>query len=220
MNSKSSYVLASPRPLPVLLLADVSGSMDQDGKIQTLNRALREMIATFADEEDRRAEIQLGVITFGGTEAVLHQPLQKATELSWSDMEARGATPMGAAFDLARAILEDREKVSRRSYRPTLILVSDGQPTDDWEAPLEALLGSERASKATRFAMAIGEDADEGMLRRFLGSEDFRVFRADDAATIEKFFRYVTLSVSLRSRSANPNQAPSIELSDLDEFEF
>ena len=117
---------------------------------------------------------------------------------------------MGAAFDLARQMIEDRNVVSSRSYRPTIVLVSDGQPTDAWQQPLEAFLASERGGKGFRMALAIGADADNAVLKTFLADPAARVYRADEAKQIRTFFQLVTMSVSSRSRSANPNSAPAI----------
>ena len=65
MNKLKEFTVSTARPLPVILLADISGSMDEQGKIQSLNQAVREMIESFRDEDDLRAEIHLAVITFG-----------------------------------------------------------------------------------------------------------------------------------------------------------
>lgn len=112
---------------------------------------------------------------------------------------------MGAAFDLVTSLLADREQVPSKALRPALILVSDGQPTDAWEEPLSRLLAHDRARKATRFAMAIGPDADRTMLQRFLDGTGQRVFGAEDAHGILRFFEWVTMSVTLRSRAADPD---------------
>ncbi len=202
------FAAPAARPLPVIVLADVSGSMEAGGKIQALNLAVREMVATFKDEDDLRAEIHVAVVTFGADVASVHTPLARAAEVAWVDMPARGSTPMGAAFQRALAMLEDRAVIPSRAYRPTLVLLSDGQPTDDWRAPLDALLASERGSKAFRMALAIGADADASVLAAFLANPEARVFRADEARQIRRFFRLVSMSVTSRSRSANPNAAP------------
>lgn len=207
MSRLKEFTTQAARPLPVILLADVSGSMGVEGKIQALNHAVREMIEAFQDESDLRAEIHVSVITFGGQSRV-HLPLGPARDASWSDLGASGGTPMGAAFDLARELVEDRDKVPSRAYRPTVVLVSDGQPTDAWQQPLSALLGSERGGKAFRMALAIGADADHAVLSAFLADPEARVYRADEARQIRQFFQLVTMSVSARSRSANPNSAP------------
>lgn len=112
---------------------------------------------------------------------------------------------MGSAFKLALKLLEDKESIPSRAYRPNLILLSDGQPTDDWEAPLEALCKSERAQKATRLAMAIGEDADEAMLKEFINDQESPIFKAHNARDIHRFFRAVTMSVTSRTASQNPD---------------
>ena len=217
MPSLKEFTVASARPLPVILLADVSGSMAADGKIEALNRAVAEMQATFAEEEDERAEIHLAVVTFGGT-AALHTPLTPASDVRWTPMEADGRTPLGAALDIATDLVEDRERVPSRAYRPTLVLVSDGLPNDEWEGPLKRLLGSERAAKAERFALGIGADADHDMLRRFLDDPEGRVFEAHEGREIRKFFQWVTMSVTSRSRSTEPNRTADIDPPDLDDF--
>ncbi len=86
--------------------------------------------------------------------------------------------------------------------------------SDEWEEPLARLHSSPRASKAERFALAIGDDADCEMLQRFLGSPEARVFRAHEARQIKQFFRWVTMTVTTRSRSINPNLLAALE--DLD----
>jgi len=220
MSKLKEFTMSSARPLPVIVLADVSGSMSANGKIDALNDAVSEMIATFAEEDDTRAEIHMSVIAFGGGGASIHKPLRPARETRWEPMSASGRTPMGEAFELARAMVEDRETVPSRAYRPTLVLVSDGVPTDDWRTPLATLLTSERASKATRFAMGIGADADHETLTAFLANDEGRVFEAHEAREIKNFFRWVTMSVTTRSRSANPNSVVMVEPTDLDEFDF
>jgi len=208
MSRLREFTSQTARPLPVILLADISGSMGIDGKIQALNHSVREMIEAFQDESDLRAEIHVAVVTFGG-QARTHLALCTAGEASWTDLGASGGTPMGAAFDTVREMVEDRSVIPSRAYRPTIVLVSDGQPTDAWQQPLEALLGSGRGGKAYRMALAIGADADHDVLQAFLADPESRVYRADEARQIRQFFQLVTMSVSSRSRSANPNSTPA-----------
>lgn len=197
------------KPLPVIVMADVSGSMAANGKIQALNGAMREMLASFSQEENTRAEIHVSVVTFGGSCASLHCPLQPARSIKWTDMVAMGMTPMGSAMTMVREMLEDRTCIPSKAYRPTLILVSDGYPNDAWQEPMRLLTTEGRSQKADRMALAIGEDADENMLRRFLVEPERPLFHADDAADIHSFFRFATMSMTMRSQHANPNAVPS-----------
>jgi len=220
MSKLKEFTASSARPLPVLLLADVSGSMSTNGKIDTLNDAVQEMLESFGSEDDSRAEIHLSVITFGKDGAKVHQPLAPASKVQLARMTADGGTPMGAAFDAATSMIEDRAQIPSRAYRPTIILVSDGRPTDEWQTPLKRLLGAERASKAARFAMGIGDDAETVMLTAFLATPEARVYRAHEARQIKQFFRWVTMSVTQRSRSANPDSVIAMEPTNLNDFDF
>lgn len=217
MATLKEFTVASARPLPVVLMADVSGSMAADGKIVALNSAVAEMQAAFAEEDNAQAGIHMAVVTFGGT-AALHQPLTPASQVQWTNMEANGMTPMGAALDIVTDLIEDRERVPSRAYRPTVVLISDGLPNDEWQGPLKRFHGSERAAKAQRFALGIGADADHDVLRAFLGDPEGRVFEAHEAREVRKFFRWVTMSVTARSRSGQPDLAVDVDPPDLDDF--
>ena len=65
--------------------------------------------------------------------------------------------------------------------------------------------------------MGIGEDADLEMLMEFIDDPEQRVFSAADARGIRNFFRMVTMSVTSRSVSQNPNA--SVEVPDFGENE-
>lgn len=205
------------RPLPVILLLDVSKSMSADGKLQVMNQSVREMIDDLK-QDTGIAEIQIAIVAFGGTAAELYLPLQPIHLVKWKDMEAKGKTPMGSAFRLIKSMLEDNEQIPSRAYAPTLVLVSDGIPTDDWKGPLEQLTVSARASKAARFAMAVGDDANLEMLADFINESRIPVFKASQGKEIKRFFRQVTLSVGSRSRSENPDFVQLPETIDIDLF--
>src|SRR5205809_535935 len=54
MTNLKEFTAATARPLPVIVLADTSGSMSENGKIEALNTALTDMVAAFAEEEEGR----------------------------------------------------------------------------------------------------------------------------------------------------------------------
>lgn len=222
MATLKDFVTQESRPLPVILLADASGSMAENSKIRILNEAVKDMIESFKEAELQRTELFFMSIIFGGDQASIHTPFMPVKDVVWNEINASGGTPMGKAFDLLTQILENKEKIPSRSYRPSIILVSDGQPNDVWDYPLEQLLKSDRGGKAFRFAMGIGDDADTGMLEKFLANTEQRVFSASDAREIKKFFRYVTMSVTTRSKSQNPNAQQTLPpiSDDLDELDF
>lgn len=212
MSELKKFQIQTARPLPVIVLADTSGSMSVDGKIDALNNALKEMIGTFAGESRLRAELQISVITFGGIAAV-HLPLTPAHQIeSIQPLPAEGGTPMGAAFKLAADMINDPQKIPSRAYKPVIVLVSDGHPTDDINASYERLMSGERSSKATRFAMGIGSDADLSLLGDFANDLEAPLFTAENARDIHRFFRAVTMSIAMCSRSTTPNEGTPLVL--------
>ena len=197
------FVITKPRPLPVILLADTSGSMEEDGKIEALNSAVKEMIQTFSVENRLRAEIQVCIVTFGG-EAAIHTPLTPAHQYTnFESFKAYGSTPMGATFTIVKDLLEDKGQFPERSYQPIIILVSDGHPTDEWEGPFIELCSSERAASSPRFAMAIGNDANDTMLKEFMNDKEAPLFKGT-ARDIHRFFRAITMYT--QGKSKNPDE--------------
>ena len=235
------------KPFPVFLLLDVSGSMDavidpentkrtgkkvfDDGqeweiveggttKIQLLNDAVRKMIASFKLEEKMETKFLVSIITFGDT-AQLHLPPTRASEIKWNNLSAYGKTALGATLRLAKEQIENKEVIPSRAYRPTVVLVSDGVPNDDWKPAMKSFVHEGRSSKCFCVAMGIGDDADMSVLNSFIKNTPYlaqqeenkvpnKVFHADDAEHIHEFFEKVTMTVTTRSNSSNPNLIPSV----------
>jgi len=201
------FTAPTAKPLPIILMLDVSGSM-HGRKIQALNDAVKDMIGTFCDTEHGEVDIQVAVITFGA-EIKLHLPLTTASNITWNILSASGGTPLGMALKMAKAMIEDKNVIPSRAYRPTVILVSDGRPGDSWKDALKAFVTIGRSSKCERMAMAIGADADETVLGQFIEGTQYRLFYAEDAAQLKEFFKFVTMSVTIRHKSHDPNISPT-----------
>lgn len=200
----SKYTVAKARPLPVILLLDRSGSMAGE-KISTLNVAVNEMIESFRTAGQGEVEINLAVISFGDGGATYDLPLQPVHSITNINLSANGGTPMGMALRMAKDLIEDKDTIPSKGYRPAVVLVSDGEPNDAWEQPMDNFIGGGRSAKCERFAMAIGTSQEDPVLNRFLSGTENKVFLASEASKIRDFFKFVTMSVSVRSRSQNPN---------------
>lgn len=209
----SQYTAPTAKPLPVILLLDCSSSMS-GGKIRNLNEAVRDMLEVFRDTEDGETEIHVAIITFGA-EVNLYQALTSAAGIVWRDLSAGGGTPLGTALQMAKAMIEDKAVVPSRAYRPTVVLVSDGLPTDSWEEPLHAFISGGRSAKCDRMAMAIGADADKGVLGRFVDGTTNPLFYAENPKQLRDFFKLVTMSVTIRTKSQTPNVVPDAATMDV-----
>jgi uncharacterized protein YegL len=73
-----------------------------------------------------------------------------------------------------------------------IVLVTDGQPTDDFNDGLKALMASPYGSKSLRVAIAIGSDADLGVLQRFIGHPEFKPLRANNAQDLVNRIKWAT----------------------------
>jgi uncharacterized protein YegL len=194
MSLLDTFEPIEARTLPVVLLLDTSGSMREDDKIDVLNDSVTEMIEELTEVDAGYGCITLSIITFGGDSASVVTSNKPVADIEFTSLTANGRTPLGDALRIVRELIEDHEAFPSRAYRPTLALVSDGIPTDpSWEQELAQLLSSERGDKATRFALAIGADADRDLLARFSGGE---VHEASEAAQIRIFLRFVTTTIT------------------------
>lgn len=204
----AGYSVREPRPLPVVLLLDVSGSMSGT-KIGALNLAVNEMVDTFVKDAAREVFITLSIITFGNR-VTLHTPYTPVSKLSGgiAPLTADGMTPMGTALRMAKDMIEDKSVTPSRAYRPAVVLLSDGQPNDEWHGPLEDFIRNGRSSKCERFAVSVGRDADRNVLQMFAKDRD-HLFEAENAGEISKAFKLISMSVSQRSKSKNPNEIPN-----------
>ncbi|WP_270528268.1 vWA domain-containing protein [Mitsuokella jalaludinii] len=203
------------KAMPVMLILDVSGSMHGE-KIERLNAAVREMLEAFADEM-RKGEFvyKVAIIKFSTHAEVVHcfkTPVQILSQ--YQDLQAYGQTWLGEALAKGKALLEDKSVVPSFWYRPAVVLLSDGHPYGEqplyWKEQLDLFCHEGRSGRKTqRFSIALGDDADEDTLASFAGSQE-GVLYAQDAADLSKMFQQVTMTVSQRYRSVNPNDIPSI----------
>ena len=211
--------------MPVMLILDVSGSMHGE-KIAQLNAAVREMLDTFAKEMQHEEVVyKVAIIKFSTRAEVVHTfktPVQILSQ--YEDLEADGQTWLGEALAKGKALLEDRSIVPSFWYRPAVVLLSDGHPygesTSYWQEQLELFCNEGRSGrKAQRFAIALGDDADEKTLARFAGDAE-GVLHARDAADLCEMFQQVTMTVSQRYHSTNPDAMPSIPKPKLTSMHF
>jgi len=194
------------RPLHFIFITDCSGSMS-GAKIQALNEAIRTAVPKMREvaQGNPNAEILVRAVRFSsGAQWHLSQAA-KVHDFEWKDLSADGSTDMGQALSL----VADAMKVppmSTRALPPVLVLLSDGQPTDDFASGLKALMDQPWGKKAVRLSIAIGEDADLDVLQRFMGHPELKPLRANNAEELTRYIRWASTAV-LQAASAPASQA-------------
>jgi uncharacterized protein YegL len=104
-------------------------------------------------------------------------------DLKWQALSVGGFTDMGQALLLLARYLETQPLVNE-ALPPLLVLVSDGQPTDDFTAGLTALMAVPVGLAATRVAITLGAEADDEALQQFIGVADRKPHAAEVAEQV------------------------------------
>jgi uncharacterized protein YegL len=187
------------RPLEFIWILDVSGSMAGD-KIQSLNNAIRDCIPAMKEvaDDNVNAEIFIRALIFGtqsGNGVSWHISNRTPVEqFTWSDVRAEGMTPLGAALKEISKVL-DVNTMPERGLPPVLVLITDGQPNDSWEQPLQDLLALPWGKKAVKIGIAIGDDCEEDVIRRFINNNEISVLRAQSAKDLVTYIKWVSTQV-------------------------
>lgn len=196
--------------------------MAAQGKIQALNQAIRQSLPGMAAvaQQNPEARVLVRAVSFSD-QACWHlaepTPVQ---QLQWHDLKADGITAMGAALELVASALQS-PPMEERALPPVLVLISDGQPTDDYETNLARLMRLPWAQKAVRLAIAMGHDADLEVLQQFIGPEPIdhgrsprRPLQAGNATTLAEYIQWASTAVvgaasMPASRVAMPGEIPA-----------
>lgn len=201
----------SNRPLHFIWLVDCSGSMAYEGKIQALNNAVREAIPQMREAAGAQpqAQVLVRVISFAdGAHWVEPEPTP-VERFTWVNLKAEGLTDLGRALEM----VADELKVppmTTRALPPVLVLISDGQPTDEFQHGLDRLLSEPWGSRAVRIAIAIGRDADEGVLRRFIADPAIKPVQANNPEQLVRYIRWASTLITPISQPKREGQDPTI----------
>lgn len=199
----------STRPLHFIWICDCSGSMAISGKIQTLNRAIREAIPHMQESatDNPNAQVFVRAVRFSDGTQWHIAGATPVESFQWSDLYAEGLTNMGKALALVAEQLK-MPPMTDRALPPVLVLISDGHPTDDFASGLQALMDQPWGKKAARIAIAIGHDADHEVLQKFIGHSEMKPLQANQPEDLIRRIRWVS-TVVLEAASAPSSQAYS-----------
>ncbi len=196
----------SKRELHFIWIVDCSGSMRDDGKIQALNYAIKEAIPHMQRESENniQANLLISALKFSTGAQWIIAPTC-VNEFKWTDIEAKGETDLGQAFLLLSEILRI-PPMTERGLPPVLVLLSDGQPTDNFKDGLDKLLSEPWGRKAIRVSIAIGEDANMDILQRFIGDSERQPLLARNPESLTKYIKWVSTVVQTSSSRPKSQQ--------------
>jgi len=186
------------RRLPVYLVLDTSGSMSGE-PIQAVKNGVQMLVSSLRQDPQALETAYLSVITFDSSAHEL-VPLTDLPSFQAPNITATGVTAMGEALSLvAECAKRDVVKASatqKADWRPMVFLMSDGVPTDDFEKGL-ARFKQEKWGAVVACAV---NDADVSILQR-IAPESVVQLDTSDSASMSAFFKWVTASIGLSSKS-------------------
>lgn len=200
--------------LPIIYVLDTSGSMNFDtpnGKpIDVLNTAMRETMRVLTEREIDypHVKIKVGVVAFSsGAEWITGggSGLEELDDLYWDDLAAGGSSDLGCALKLLYDKLSRSGAIADSDTigysRPAIVFISDGSPTDDWEAGFKKAMCNKWFANATRVSLALGDLAKKGtpawnVLCAISSGGEESVIEITDMETLGSKLKDVCLSIA------------------------
>ncbi len=185
--------------MTMFFMIDTSKSMEGN-KIGAVNDAMENVMPIIEgiSEKNPDAEIKIAVLDFSSEVKWLYDEPKTAANFQWRNVRAAGLTSLGDAC------LQLNEKLSKShgfmqsasgSYAPTIILMSDGEPTDNYKVGLDKLKENNWYKSAVKIAIAIGDDANTDVLADFTGNKE-AVIRVHDIEALKNIIRVVSVTSS------------------------
>ena len=184
------------RRLPVYLLLDTSGSMTSE-PIEAVKNGVQMMVHSLRQNPQAIETAFVSIITFD-SEAKQLIPLTDLASFQTVDLKAAGTTALGAALSLLADKLENEVTKTtleqKGDWKPIVFIMTDGVPTDDWQAGFQKL---KAVKKGLIVGCAAGNNADDKVLKE-IADQVVRLSNTD-ADSIGKFFQWVSASIATTS---------------------
>ena len=153
-----------------MLVLDASSRM-RGSRIDELSRGVSQFIAELKSDDIAASSVEIGVVIFGH-QVELVQPLTCVDDIiDVGRVDACGMSSMGQAVELAILTLEQRKQLYQQNgvsyYQPWLVLITDGEPNDHWQAAAQKLKTLAQNKKMVVLCIGIGEDTDLSLLSEF-----------------------------------------------------
>ncbi|WP_261554201.1 vWA domain-containing protein [Frankia tisae] len=195
-NGTSAAPISINERMPTILLVlciDTSASIEGP-RLNRLNEALNELAHSLQSVPLLANLVEISTVTFGSRPQVwrgdqevseeVENPFLAAAEYLPPTLFSAGSTSLGGALRTANRIIDARVKFlrsrGRRLYRPQLWVVTDGLPTDEWEAAADEIAAAQEMRKIVVYGVNLGRDERvRNVLDRLLPRHIYEVEEVD-----------------------------------------
>ena len=182
------YSLRESSPeLWVSLVIDVSGSMNDDGKLSEAKAAAKAFVSRL------RPKDRTSIVTFSDRVVLQQQPTgdQALLRRTIDSLQAKGPTRMNDG--LARGVAEVLR--AREGSRRAVVLLSDGEDTDS-ETELGVALAPASEAGAPVYTVGVGADARTDILGSIAQATKARFYAAPNASDLDYVFKRISGQLS------------------------
>lgn len=157
----------NPEPrCPCVLLLDTSGSM-AGMPIAQLNDGVRTFRQELLQDPLATKRVEVAIVTFGPVS--VETDFHTVPNFHPRELETTGDTPMGEAIMTGIDMITRRKKEYKENgiayYKPWIILITDGAPTDEWAKAAAAVRAGEDNKSFAFFAIGV-ENANLEILKQ------------------------------------------------------
>lgn len=200
--------------VPICLVLDVSGSMSGE-PIRELQAGVQMFYEAIRDDEIAQYAAEISIVTFG-SQAQRTVDFMSIERQDVPALIADGTTAMGQGVNLALDLLEVRKGDYQRAgvdyYQPWMVIMTDGEPTDDISRASERVRKLCETRKLSVFPIAIGAAANMDTLAMLSpGRPPLRL----KGLNFKEFFLWLSRSVSRVSQST-PGETVPLDLAGIE----
>jgi len=156
----------------MFFLIETSNNM-AGSRIETVNNFMNTFIPEIS-EAIYTIGVKIAALSFSSGARWLTEAPVPSEDYIWKELRAEGNADYGSAFKtLYEKIAKDAMmKKFCGSFSPAVVLIGNGNPTDEWKSSLEALKQTPWFKKSYKLAFAIGDNANTDVLAEFTGTSN------------------------------------------------
>jgi len=182
-------------------MLDTSGSMSGP-EIGAVNSAIENILPEIVsmNEDNPDVQIEIAIMAFDNDARWIkcENGLVNPANYVWNDLEASGYTSMGEAFALLNRALSAKSGFMNNasgSVAPVLFLLSDGEPSDEYQDKLAELQKNNWYKVAVRVAIGYGQSNDAVLIEFTKNPET--VIHTNNPNDLKKLIKFVTITSSM-----------------------